>query len=296
MTKQEHIYFEKLKEAITEVFNSNNGSSFKIQEWKGSMITSFQEDLFQKTKGKVSEKWFYTYCKNTPEKLPRIDILNLLSIYSNYNNWEDFKTKNTKPQKNKAHKKVLLIGLTVLISLVLSAYFYNKENHYHFCFIDEDTNEPIVNTKINLEILINNEPSIYKTTDSLGCFSYETKENKLIIVASSPFYFSDTIHKSNKRSIKDVIKLKTDDYALMLNYYTNGNIKDWQKRKRELENLIDSKAKIYQVFKNSIGIEIYTKEDFINKLLIPTSSLKNIQILKKEYKNNKIVTLKFMTK
>ena len=87
MTNQEHIYFEKLKEAITEVFNSNNGSSFKIQEWKGSMITSFQEDLFQKTKGRVSEKWFYTYCKKTPDKLPRIDTLNLLSVYSGYQSW-----------------------------------------------------------------------------------------------------------------------------------------------------------------------------------------------------------------
>lgn len=82
----------------------------------------------------------------------------------------------------------------------------------------------------------------------------------------------------------------------MLHYYTNGNIKDWQKRKKELENLIDNKATIYQVFSNNMGIEIYTKEDFINKLLIPTSSLKNIRILKKEYKDRKIVTLKFMTK
>ena len=52
----------------------------------------FQEDLFQEVKGKVSEKWFYTYFKNDAPKLPRIDMLNLLSSYVGFENWYAFKS------------------------------------------------------------------------------------------------------------------------------------------------------------------------------------------------------------
>lgn len=296
MTKKEHIYFKLLKKEVAAVFNKKNSASISIEEWKGATIVSFQEDLFEKTKGKVSEKWFYTYCKKTPNKLPRIDTLNLLSEYTGYQNWDNFLAINkTSPKKVFSINKGLLLILGI-IGLIIFISFYKKENKYHFCFVDEDTNLPITSTEITLEVLVNNEPSIYATTDSLGCFNYASKKDNLTIIATSPFYVKDTIHKTHELKNNSVIKLKTDDYALMLHYYTNGNIKDWQKRKKELENLIDSKAKIYQVFHNNIGIEMYTKEDFINKLLIPTSSLKNIQIVKKEYRNNKIVTLKFMTK
>ena len=73
----------------------------------------------------------------------------------------------------------------------------------------------------------------------------------------------------------------------MLDYYTNGNIKDWKKRKQQLQQLIAEKAQIYQLFPNNIGIEIYSKEDFIRTLTIPTRSLKHIKILDKKYSNRK---------
>jgi len=296
LTKEEQLYFELLKKEITAFFNKNTSSIQPIEEWKGATIVSFQEDLFEKTKGRVSEKWFYTYCKNTPEKLPRIDILNLLSNYTAYKNWDDFKIKNKLPVKNSFPLKRILIiaGSILLLSLLISFYFENNE--YRFCFYNKDTSSPIVNTKINIEILQPNESSIYTTSDSLGCFKYTTRLKSVTFIASSPFFIKDTIIRNLKKNNNNIVKLETDDYALMLHYYTNGNIKDWQKRKKELENLIDHKARIYQVFNSNIGIELYTKEDFINKLLIPTSGLKNIKILKKEYLNNKIVTLKFMTK
>ena len=91
-------------------FNRKFSSSQPISDWKGGTITAFQEDLFEKTKGRVSEKWFYTYCKNTPEKLPRIDILNLLSTYVGYLSWNDFKSKNTTSFKKKNHLKTINIS------------------------------------------------------------------------------------------------------------------------------------------------------------------------------------------
>jgi len=297
LTKEDLIYFELLKKEVTASFNKNTPSLQPIEEWKGAIIVSFQEDLFEKTKGRVSEKWFYTYCKNTPKKLPRIDILNLLSNYSGYHNWDDFIIKN-KLQVNKILPlKNILITIIGIVLLVIMISFYSNKNEYHFCFYNEDTNSPIINTKINIEVLQPNESSIYTTSDSLGCFKYTTTQKSITFITSSPFFIKDTIVRNlSNNNNNSIVKLETDDYALMLYYYTNGNIKNWQERKKELENLIDNKAKIYQVFNTNIGIELYTKEDFINKLLIPTSGLKNIKILKKKYINNKIVTLKFMTK
>ena len=82
----------------------------------------------------------------------------------------------------------------------------------------------------------------------------------------------------------------------MLDYYTNNKLKNWNKRKKELEKLIDNKAVIYQLYSKNIGVEIYTKEEFINLLTIPTNSLKRIRIIRKEFKNDKIVKLKFIVK
>lgn len=82
----------------------------------------------------------------------------------------------------------------------------------------------------------------------------------------------------------------------MLDYYTNNKLKNWNKRKKELEKLIDNKAVIYQLYSKNIGVEIYTKEEFINLLTIPTNNLKRIRIIRKEFKNDKIVKLKFIVK
>ena len=79
----------------------------------------------------------------------------------------------------------------------------------------------------------------------------------------------------------------------MLRYYSNGNLGELKKRKQQLNNLIADDAQIYQIFPAQSGIELYSKEEFINKLTVPTSSLKNINILDKRYRDGKIVKLKF---
>lgn len=87
--------FELLKNDITaRFFESNSASSHDISEWKGGDIVTFQEDLFQKTKSTVSEKWFYTYFKSEFRKLPRIDMLNILAQYAGYSSWTDFAKKH----------------------------------------------------------------------------------------------------------------------------------------------------------------------------------------------------------
>ncbi|MCF6348757.1 MAG: hypothetical protein L3J20_10730 [Flavobacteriaceae bacterium] len=296
MKPEDNHYFNLLKQAITSAFLTDNSASMSIKDWKGEDITAFQEDLFNKVKTTISEKWFYTYIKNEPKKLPRIDMLNMLSKYVGFDNWAAFKnthsrsfntSKNPSAIKNYAWL-LLLIPITAIL-----IYFVNTKNEFEFCFIDEDKNETI-STILDIKILQEFESPIYVKTDSLGCFTYKTEADIMKFVVQSPYYKTDTIIRSINTNSNATIKLQTDDYALMLHYYSNGNIKDWKKRKQQLKKLIADDAQIYQVFTHDIGVEVYSKDDFISKLTIPTSSLKNIKILDKTSKDGKIVKLKFM--
>jgi len=296
-TEDKH-YFNLLIQTISSTFLMHNSAPKNIKDWKGQAITTFQEDLFNKVKATISEKWFYTYIKNKPEKLPRIDILNLLSNYSGFDNWESFKTTNKKSslvlRKSSPLKNYVWLFLLIPIILIF-AYFVNTNNKFHFCFIDDDKNET-VNTFLDIKILQEFESPIYLKTDSTGCFSYQTKEKLVRFVVQSPYYKTDTIVRTINAASNNTIKLHTDDYALMLHYYSNGNTKDWKKRKEQLQNIIENDAQIYQVFTHNIGVELYSKDEFISKLTTPTSSLQKIKILDKSSKNGKIVKLKFMIK
>lgn len=296
-TNDKHL-FNLLKTSIGSTFSKQHPVTESIEKWKGEEIVAFQEDLFSKVKARVSEKWFYTYFKNEADKLPRIDMLNMLSAYGGYVNWNDFKQKNSdvsgKRHKKAFHKKYWIPILLVPL-LVLGGFYWTSENSFHFCLVDEDRNEPITSI-VDVKILQKGQSPLYLKTDSLGCFSFQTKEKIIQFVVQSPYHKTDTISRHIDTKNRPVVKLRTDDYALMLQYYANGNKADWKKRKLQLQQLIAEDAQIYQLFSQNLGIELYSKEAFINKLTIPTSGLKNIKILDKAYKDGKIIQLKFMVK
>jgi hypothetical protein len=82
----------------------------------------------------------------------------------------------------------------------------------------------------------------------------------------------------------------------MINYYANSKINDWKKRREQLELIIADSAYIYQVFNNMLGMELFNKGEFINMLTVPTSSLKNIELIELLNNNNKITFIKFKQK
>ena len=294
---EQHI-FAQLKLAITTTFLENNSASKKIEAWKGDDIIAFQEDLFDKVKGRVSEKWFYTYIKNEAEKLPRIDMLNLLSNYVGYQNWSEFKVRHSTKTLNtesKSKKRIKYLWLLLIVPCALLAFsLMNSKNEYQFCFYDSIKNEPIKNIILNIKILKNNESPIHEVSDSLGCFSYRSSENEIRFVVESPYYKTDTIIRRFNDEKNNIIKLIADDYALMLNYYTTKNIKEWKTHREKLEAIFSDNATIYQLFKNSNVVELYTKQEFIQKLTIPTRSLKEMKILDKSVVDGEIVKLKFI--
>ena len=272
-----------------------NSASENIEDWKGDDIIAFQEDLFDKVKARVSEKWFYTYFKNKTNKLPRIDMLNLLSNYVGYRNWNDFKTQQ-KVSGSRVSKKVgsKYLWLILLVPCALLAFsVINSKHDYQFCFYDAIKNEPIKNVPLNIKVLKNNESPIHKVSDSLGCFSYSTSENEIRFVVSSPYYKTDTIVRQFDSNKNRIVKLEADDYALMLNFYVNKNIKEWKKHKEKLNAIFSDDVEIYQFYKNSNAVEVYTKQEFIQKLTIPTKSLKGMKILDKTEVDGKIIKLKF---
>ncbi|QIE59177.1 hypothetical protein G5B37_06270 [Rasiella rasia] len=301
MTEANLHHFNLLKEKVATTFLEDNHAPKRISEWKGEAITAFQEDLFSKTKGRISEKSFYTYFKNKPKNLPRIDILNLLSQYAGYANWHQFKDGNVglveekEDKKKKGFPPVLWLAIFIPIATMFIV-MMNQKNTFTFCMVDEDQGEVISENIIDIKVLQSGQSPVYTKTDSAGCFTYKTKDEKITFVVQSPYYKTDTVTRSIDANDTKMVKLRVDDYTLMLKYYSTSNFKDIEKRRKQLEQLIAAQAEIYQVYPNNEGIELYSKNDFIQKLTIPTSALKNIQILNKTYENGKIVKLKFIVK
>lgn len=295
-TEEKHL-FNLLKKAIEAAFLQNNSILTPIEDWKGEEIVAFQEDLFNKTKGKVSEKWFYTYIKKETKKLPRIDVLNLLSNYAGYTNWNTFKVKKGALKLNtKKKKSISKLWMLVFLPIIITWFKFRTKNTFEFCFVDTLKNEKITTIPLDIIVLHDNESPIYYKTDSLGCFSYTTKEDVIKFVVQSPYHKTDTIIRNINSNNNRIVKIKPDDYALMMYYYANGNVKDWKNHINKLNELIDDNAKIYRLFNNTMNIELYSKEEFIRMITIPTNSLKHTEILDKTIKNGKIVTLKFMVR
>ncbi len=293
---KEMVMFQRLLEQVTAKFLENHRANPNISLWKGQEIIDFQEDLRQQVQGSISEKWFYTYIKGNPEKLPRIDILNLLSNYVGQASWYAFNEQYTDKKAIMAKGAKLRWGIMTLavvgVALAIFA-VVPKKNTFHFCFIDKDNKEAITDTRIDVIVLDQEESPSYQKSDSLGCFSYTTTEDHIRFIAQSPYYKTDTIYKSVSGNKHHQVHLRTDDYALMLHYYGSNNVKDWRKRRRELEKLIAQDAVIFEILPHQIGVELYEKDEFINKLTTPTKSLQQLQVIETQYRNEQIVMLKF---
>ena len=282
------------------------GIKTSIELWKGQEIVDFQEELRIKVNEQISEKWFYTHFKTTNAVLPRIDILNFLSKYVGYANWDDFVLKN---EVREAPKRInvnsnRLIMLIPLFSLVVSGILFGlfkvlNTQDYCFTFIDADTREPITNNKTEAILFLDGESPNHHLVDDQGRFYFTTDKSKIKMVVISPYYKVDTIIRIvRKLDRNEVVMLEPDDYALMIQYFSMMKVDDWEKRRSKLNGMIDDGAMICQVLndKDASGVALYNKQEFINKLTIPSGSLKNIDVLKTQLKDGKIMVLRFRIK
>jgi hypothetical protein len=271
-------------------------------EWKGQEIVNFQEELLQKVNAHISEKWFYTHIKAEKNTLPRIDMLNLLSKYAGYSGWDDFRFRNQAqaPESintKKANRYFIIIPLLVLVILGIFFGLFKlfSTQDYEFRFYDADTKEPIVDNLIEITVLKDGESPVSYLCRSDGSFLLKTDKAGVKFVVKTSYYLTDTISRIlNKFNRKETVRLHPNNYALMLHYFSQMNVKDWQKRRSQLDRMISDSAMIYQVFdRGTVGLELYNKWEFINKLTLPARSLKDIEILDTKYQGNKISLLRF---
>ena len=62
--------------------------------------------------------------------------------------------------------------------------------------------------------------------------------------------------------------------------------------------MIDDSAVIYQVYGKTmvVGMDLLSKDEFIDKITIPSASLKNIEVLNTKFRNEKIIEIRFRIK
>lgn len=303
MQSRDAFLFQELKkEIVVTMQQSFPGINTDISQWKGQEITNFQEELSLKVNEHISEKWFYTHMKAENDTLPRIDILNFLSRYAGYQNWDEFKHKHTnKPgaKKQGINPNRYFIILPLITLIVLSGFYfiykYYDTREYTFCFYDADTRVGIIDNIIEIDLLMPNESPVYYVCDTSGCLSFKTDQRRITMVVKTPYYLSDTIvRKLNPNKREENIMLQANNYALMIHYFSKVNIDNWQKRRVQLDEMIDESALIYQVIDDGeTGMELYNKTEFINILTMPVKSLINIEILDTKYKDGKISILRF---
>lgn len=323
MHDQDH--FRELKKEVAFTFRKAFPSSpANMEEWKGQDIVNFQEELMQKVQGRLSEKWFYTHIKGSGEKLPRIDMLNLLSQYAGYQGWSDFTSKKSpvaetlvenraeadsnfhssdpiiqpshtsKPASKKKRIPFIIGGCLVLGVVLVFGLFGGVTRTYTSCFVDMDGRAPVANARIEVFMLSYDESPVLKVVDKNGCMTVQTNDDKVRFVITSPYYWPDTVTRLlNGSEVHDRIKLRTNDYALMIHYFSSSKVSDWKKRRMQLDDMIADNAKIYQVYNDNRGMELYNKEEFINKLTIPIKSLRTIEVIETKYTAGRIVELRF---
>jgi hypothetical protein len=301
--EDKRLYSLLRKEIASAMKKSFPGINPDVSEWKGQEITDFQEDLLIKVSGRISEKWFYTHMKSSNESLPRIDVLNMLSQYSGYKNWDDFRYKNSESIQfsetiKKTNKIFIIIPLIIFGVMILLFALYKIINtqNYLFTFIDADTGDVILNSKIQADLILKDETPVTYISDSSGNIILRTDQSKIKLVVSAPCYLNDTIIRIIKKFNRhEQVKLRSDPYSLMIKYFSQTDVKAWETRREQLDKMISENAMICQLpdQKYGSGMELYNKWEFIDKLTMPASSLRSIEIVNSRYENNQIVILRF---
>ena len=302
MRKEEFKYFNALKEKIASRLQEKYPDSpSPIENWKVKDIGNFQSDLEESIQSRVSEKWVYTHLKNTAEKLPREDMLDILCRYVGENSWADYvnNQSNVSTPKNSKWLKIL-VPLVAAISGVCASLLWKSEptpRQCQICFVDAERQQIISYAPLEFYLLDTKRGKKKISLDSNSCALFKTNDEQINFMVRSPYYKTDTI----KRNISDhedqyleEIRLKTNDYALMIHIFSTSKIEDWKKRRAQLDVMIADDAQIFQIFEVDGPImDLYNKWDFINKLTTPTRGLKNLHIIDTEYRNGKIYAMRF---
>ena len=297
--------FQQLKEDIARTARAACPENpADIRTWKGEQIRCFQEDLIRQVNGRISEKWFYTHIKADRESLPRIDMLDLLSRYVGYGDWRDYQRQHaSRQQKGSPLPSRRRIGYRIgwLLLLVVGGvgfYLRSQRTTYQFCFINAYSKQAVAADAVEVMVLSEGESPYPWPVGPEGCLSIDTRSDVVRLVVRSTYYKNDTIvRRLDKAHTTEQVALETDDYAWMIRLFSQAEVRDWQERRAQLDTMIAPDARIYQLFDDqTVGIAIYNKQEFINKLTMPLRSLRHVDVLDIRYQGSQIKVLRFKQK
>jgi hypothetical protein len=285
--EQVHIFIQ-LKDAVQRHASDHLGISKALVDWSVQDIRDFQADLEVVCKSTVSEKWVYTHFKNQGDKLPRIDVLNLLSLWVGYKNWDEFlRVHDTgKPQERSTSRKGLVVVAILVVIAGLVWMIYPRKAGSVVVFKDAYTQARIDYSEIIMKI--NN-----KTLNTSFIPSSAAGDT---LLADGPYYKQKKVPLPVDAEDTLVDEMLPDDYALMLNFFSRSTADDLERRGLQLMDAIHPEAKIFQSHPAYDGIELLNREEFIDRLILPINSLKNLEIQHIIYKDDKIYRLQFIQK
>ncbi len=283
-------HFALLKAAIRSKAERHLGVRKELGDWSLQDIRDFQADLEAECKSSVSEKWFYTYFKNDAGKLPRIDVLNLLSAWVGYRNWDDFTHAHPRGQRERPNEKTAskkqwwpwVIVFAFAASAGVMVRWMDRDAPVAVQFVDAYTREAIAGDALMVSIngaIVDIADVAWQQGDTLR--------------VDGPYYKPRTF-VVNAISAAQTVEVFPDDYALMLNFFSRSTADDLDKRRAFLMEAIHPNARIFQSHPEFSGLEMLNREEFIDRLLLPLNSLRNLEVQHIEYTDDRIFRLQFI--
>ena len=284
MTELEKFY--DLKEKVLLKYQEHypyfqrNWKSFSSQDIQ-NLITIIEE----KTKQTISEKWIYTHLKPASnEKLPRKDTLTILSQFVGFSGWDEFNFDDkVEPESKdnhdyekinfKKYRGSIFILLILIFAFLLTVFKDKKTTTIELK--NEFTNEKVSSKEVKAYQIENEIKTPIEIKDSKLDLKNVSRKTKIII--ESP-YFKKKIIKISEVKNQDIV-LQPDDFGMMLKGFMKADIKDWQTRKEQLDKILSDDLEVIVMLKNDLGFESFNKEEFAQKLILPTQNIKKMQII-----------------
>lgn len=275
--------FHKLKNDVLLTYQKQypyfegNWKTFSSQD-----IQNLIDLIAVQVKQTVSEKWIYTHLKvETNDKLPRKDMLDILSQLVGYSGWDEyvFKWKQevvpnvVQPKRN--YNVVFSLGFIGLFLIGFFSYRYLKREEVQTIEVKNAfTEEQINSEEVKVVMIENNVETPIEMVDSK--IQITTKDSAKIVL-KSPYYKDKTIVVRKENS--NAITLQPDDYAMMLKGFMKSDIKDWETRKEQLQKILADDLEVLVMLKNDLGIEYFNKQEFSEKLIVPSVALKRMKVI-----------------
>ena len=255
--------------------------------WKQFSSQDIQNliDLIEdKQNQRISEKWIYTHLKpETNDKLPRKDMLDILCQFCGFSGWDEFVFINKKEigtiQNNKKKQNYFwIIGVGLMIILFIF-YWTNKmkTDSKTIEIQDEFTQEKIADEDVKVYQIDDDKKVPLKVEDGKATLESVSPETKIRV--ESPFYKKKEIEVAKSTTETQILLMQPDDYALMLKAFMQSDIKDWQTRKEQLQKILADDLEVLVMLKNDLGIEYFNKQEFSEKLIVPSVALKRMKVI-----------------